>query len=92
MSKVDNIFVRIVRDEKLQRQFEYDASRYRDLAEGKRSANKYVRAIAEIIELLNLKIVEIKSDMKLKHLSGPVIMNDNDFQAIYKMVVTSLNK
>lgn len=92
MSKVDNIFVRIVRDEKLQRQFEYDASRYRDLAEGKRSANKYVRAIAEIIELLNLKIVEIKSDMKLKHLSGPVIMNDNDFQAIYKIVVTSLNK
>lgn len=92
MSKVDNIFVRIVRDEKLQRQFEYDASRYRDLADGKRSANKYVRAIAEIIELLNLKIVEIKSDMKLKHLSGPVIMNDNDFQAIYKIVVTSLNK
>ena len=92
MSKVDNIFVRIVRDEKLQRQFEYDASRYRDLAEGKRSANKYVRAIAEIIELLNLKIVEIKSDMKLKHLSGPVIMNDNDFQVIYKIVVTSLNK
>ena len=92
MSKVDNIFVRIVRDEKLQRQFEYDASRYRDLAEGKRSANKYVRAIAEIIELLNLKIVEIKSDMKLKHLSGPVIMNDNDFQSIYKIVVTSLNK
>ena len=92
MSKVDNIFVRIVRDEKLQRQFEYDASRYRDLAEGKRSANKYVRAIAEIIELLNLKIVEIKSDIKLKHLSGPVIMNDNDFQAIYKIVVTSINK
>ena len=92
MSKVDNIFIRVVRDEKLQRQFDYDATRYRDLAEGKRSANKYVRAIAEIIELLNSKIVEIKSDMKLKHLSGPVVMNDNDFQAIYKTVVSSLNK
>ena len=46
MSKVDNIFIRVVRDEKLQRQFDYDATRYRDLVEGKRSANKYVRAIA----------------------------------------------
>ena len=34
MSKVDNIFIRVVRDEKLQRQFDYDATRYRDLAEG----------------------------------------------------------
>ena len=92
MGKVDNIFIRVVRDEKLQRQFDYDATRYRDLAEGKHSANKYVRAIAEIIELLNSKIVEIKSDMKLKHLSGSVAMNDNDFQAIYKTVVSLLNK
>ena len=65
MSKVDNIFIRVVRDEKLQRQFDYDATRYRDLAEGKRSANKYVRAIAEIIELLNSKIVALLSRLEI---------------------------
>ena len=65
MGKVDNIFIRVVRDEKLQRQFDYDATRYRDLAEGKRSANKYVRAIAEIIELLNSKIVALLSRLEI---------------------------
>lgn len=92
MSKIDNIFLKIISDEKLIKAYGINPKMYRDLEAGKRTGNVYVKTIAEIVDQLNKKINEVKSDMRIRNKVGPVILDDATFQSIYKKAVSSLNK
>lgn len=92
MSKVDNMFVKIISDKRLADTFDFEPSDYGSLNEGKRAVNPYVKAIAEMVDMLNKKVSEIKSDMGIRNRVGPVMMNESDFQTIYKKIVSSLSK
>ena len=56
MSKVDNIFLKIISDERLISTFDIVPSKYRSLDDGKRALNPYVKAIAEIVDHLGNRI------------------------------------
>lgn len=92
MNKVDNMFLKIISDKRLADAFDFDPSSYRSLDEGKRAVNPYVKAIAEMVDMLNKRISEIKSDMRIRNRVGPVIMNESEYQTIYKKIVSSLSK
>ncbi len=92
MSKVDNIFLKIISDERLISTFDIVPSKYRSLDDGKRALNPYVKAIAEIVDQLNKKISEAKSDMRIRNKVGPVVLDEVDFQPIYKKVLSILSK
>lgn len=92
MNKVDNMFLRIISDEQFASTFDINPSKYRDLNEGKRALNPQVKAIAELIDQLNKKINDVKSDMRIRNKVGPVVLTDTDFNAIYKKVLSMLSK
>lgn len=93
MSKIDNIFVKVITDEEIIR--EYNISRpeqYTNIAQGLRSINAYVVAIATALKNLDTIIEQEKSDMRLRHKSGSVIIKDADMKSVYKKIVTLLEK
>jgi hypothetical protein len=92
MNTLDNLFLKVINDERLSTAFEMEPGKYSGIEEGKRSLNPYVRATAELIAQLNLSINEVKSDMRLRNKVGPVVMNESDFQPLYKKVVALLSK
>ncbi len=92
MNKVDNMFLRIISDERLASTFDIVPSKYRSLDEGKRAINPHVKAIAEMVDQLNKKINEVKSDMRVRNKVGPVVLTDSDINSIYKKVLSSLSR
>lgn len=92
MAKIDNLFLKIISDEQLTKAYNINPNKYRDLDAGKRAIEPSVRAIAEMVDLLNKKINDVKSDMRIRNQVGPVILDDAVFQSIYKKVVSTLSK
>lgn len=93
MSKIDNIFVKVITDEEFVK--EYNVSRpeqYTNIAQGLRSVNTYVVAIATALKNLDTIIEQEKADMRLKHKTGSVIIKDADMKSVYKKIVTLLEK
>lgn len=93
MSKIDNIFVKVITDEEIVR--EYNITRpeqYTNIAQGLRSVNAYVVAISIALKNLDTIIEQEKSDMRLRHKSGSVIIKDADMKSVYKKIVILLEK
>ena len=49
----------------------------------------YIQQDNELIDQLNKKINDVKSDMRIRNKVGPVVLTDTDFNAIYKKVLSS---
>ena len=92
MSKADNMFLRIISDERFASTFDIVPSRYESLNDGKKSLNPQVKAVAEMIHQLNMKINDVKSDMRIRNKVGPEVLTDSDFKPIYNKIVSLLSK
>lgn len=92
MSKVDNVFLKIISDEQFANNFDITPSKYRSLDDGKRAINPHVKAVAEMVDQLNQKINNAKSEMRMRNKVGPVVLTDSDFKPIYNKVVSMLSK
>lgn len=86
------MFLKIISDERLASTFDIIPSKYPSLNEGKKALNPYVKAIAEIVDQLNRKISEVKSDMRIRNEVRPVVLTDSDFKPIYNKVLSLLSK
>ena len=92
MSKLDNIFLRIIQDSQFADTIGNDALRIRNLDDGKRAVNKHIKAVAEVLDMLNKKLAEARSDMSIKGKTGNVVIDDSEYQTIYRKVVSLLTK
>lgn len=93
MDRKDILFLKILADEQFATAFGIDASKYRNLEDGKRELNNAnVRAVAEIVEQMSKKIGLVKSDMNVEHKAGPVVLTKADFTPIYNTIVSWLSK
>ena len=92
MNKVDNMFLKIISDERFASTFDVVPLKYRSLDEGKRALNPHVKAVAEMVDQLNKKINDVKSDMRIRNKVGPVVFTEADFKPIYNKAVSSLSK
>ena len=92
MEKVDNLFLKVINDERLIATYDIVPTKYACLEDGKKALHPQVRAIAEAISLLNKKINEVKSDMRIRNKVGPVDLDEADYQPIYKKIVSLLSK
>lgn len=92
MSKLDNIFLRIIQDEEFEDTIGNEATRVENLEDGKKSLNKHIRAIAEILDQLNKKLATVRSDMHVKGKTGNIVIDDAEYQAVYRKIVSLLSK
>ena len=92
MGKLDTLFLKVINDDELVKAFDINPDTYKDLASGKRSINPYVKAIAEILEQINLKVESEKSMMRIKRKVDSVVLDDAYLQTVYRKIVTPFLK
>lgn len=90
MNKLDNIFLRIINNRQFGETIGQDAVNIKCIDEGKRAANKQIRAIAEILDQLNKKIEMAKVDMRIRGKAGVVELDNSEYAPIYKKILSML--
>lgn len=90
MSKIDTIFKEIISDKELVEAFGYNPSAYTSIAQGSKSTNKYVRAIANMLIAYDKKVEEVGMDMRIKGQTGKIVIEDNVKDSIYRRLVKDL--
>ena len=91
MSKYDILFEKIITSEEFTNELGPDASRYKTIADAKKAVmNKEIRAIAEIISEVGYKFDLKKANAK--PLTEEAILDESEFQSIYRKIVSLLTK
>lgn len=91
MSKYDILFEKIITNEELAEMLGPDARRYKTIADAKKLVlNKRIQAIAEIVNEVGKKYEAKRSEAKVK--LEEVTIDNAEFQAIYRKVVSLLTK
>jgi ribonuclease D len=92
MSKSNNLFLRIIGNENLIAAFDIDPTKYQSIEDGRNSSNLHVRAIAETLIQMEKVINDAQADMRIRNKVGPVVLTDEDYQPVYKKIVSLLSK
>ena len=93
MSKIDNIFAKVISDEAICKEYGItDCYKYQNVAQGLKSLNGYVVAIATVLQQIDKLVEAQKMDMRIRGTQGAVVIKDTDLRAVYKKIVTLLEK
>ena len=93
MSKIDNIFAKVISNPQICKEFGItDPDRYDNIAAGIKSSNGYVSAIATILKEVSFAYETQRQDMALRRKEGVVMLQDNDMKSIYRKIVAILEK
>ena len=77
MSKIDNIFVKIISDEAICKEYGInDPQKYQNIAQGLKSLNGYVVAIATVLQQIDKLVEEQKMDMRIRGIQGAVVLKE----------------
>ena len=93
MSKIDNIFAKVISDEAICKEYGInDPQKYQNIAQGIKSLNGYVVAIATSLQQIDKLVEAEKMDMRIRRTQGIVTIKDADMKSVYKKIVTLLEK
>lgn len=90
MGKYDSLFEMIVSNEQFAEELGAYSGRCKNLADGKKSVNKTMKAIAEVISEIGGKIDSVKTDGKSQ--KSNVNLDDSEMQSVYRKIVSLLTK
>lgn len=90
MGKYDTLFEKIISNEQFADELGIYAGRTKTITEGKKSVNKKVKAIAEVLSEIGAKIDAVKTDGK--SLKDNVNFDNAEMQGIYRKIVSLLTK
>ena len=93
MSKIDNIFAKVISNPQICREYGItDPERYDNIVSGIKSSNGYVSAIATILKEVSMAYELQRQDMVIRRKEGTPVLQDSDMKAIYRKVVSILEK
>lgn len=93
MSKIDNIFAKVVSQPQICKEFGVeDPERYDNIVSGIKSPNGYVSAIATILKEVNMAYELQRQDMAIRRKEGVPVLQESDMKAIYRKIVGILEK
>lgn len=93
MSKIDNIFAKVISNPQICREYGItDPERYDNIVSGIKSPNGYVSAIATILKEVNMAYELQRQEMTIRRKEGTAVLQDNDMKSIYRKVVAILEK
>lgn len=93
MSKIDNLFAKVVSDPAFCREYGVaNPEMYDNIAIGLKSNNGYVVAVATALKEVSFTYDSQVADMRIRGKDGVVVLQDNDMRTIYKKIVTILEK
>lgn len=93
MSKIDNLFAKVISDASFCREYGVtDPERYDNIAAGLKSSNGYVVAVATALKEIHLSYETQLSEMRIRGKEGSVVLQENEMRTLYKKIITILEK
>lgn len=93
MTKLDNIFVKVINDPALVKTYGYDPAKYPDIARGAKALNQQVKLIAEILMEIDREAESQRSSMRMHNEKVESAKLTKEFKnALYKRVINTLLK
>ena len=90
MSKIDNIFRKVISDANLREQYNIDPDEYQNISQGLKSYNLYVKCIATIIQSIDKTIELDKANSYGSNVGTPRVLSDSAKNALYKKILSEL--
>ena len=93
MSKIDNVFAKIISDEAICKEYGInDPQKYQNVAQGLKSLNGNVVALARALPQIDKLVGVQQMDMRIRGIQGSVLIKETDLKSVYKKIVTLLEK
>lgn len=92
MSKIDNIFKKVISDPEMRKQYDIDPKQYSNINQGMMSNNVFVKTVAILLSSIDKHVEADKTNMRIMNQSGPVILTESFKTSLYKKLVSTLQK
>lgn len=91
MSKLDNIFEKVISDPIIAEKYNISAGRYSTIGQGSHAMNPYVKYIARVLSDIDKEVDDVKEKMHHQYQSDSVKLANEQLKAIYKVSLPIIN-
>lgn len=90
MTKLDNIFLKIINDPQLKEHCEIAAEDYQSLNDGLLSNDPYVKVLAMMLKEIDMKLGEIQTNNTVYSNNNTIELSDSQKKTLYNKLMSEL--
>ena len=90
MSKIDNIFMKVISDADFRREYDVHPEVYTSINDGCVATNPYVKSVAKILLQIDSQISEMAREQRIRNLKGKIELPDSFKSKLYKIMIKEL--
>lgn len=87
MSKLDNIFKKVIADEAIAGKYSITPDRYQTIDQGSNAMSPYVKYVARALYSIDKEVEDAKERMRQQYKSDAVKLSDDQLKSIYKITL-----
>ena len=91
MNRIDNIFLRVIKDVDFRREYDVHPELYATINDGYNAANPYVRAVAKILIEVDHQVSEMEREQRIRNLEGKIELPETFKSKLYKVMIKDLS-
>ena len=91
MSKIDNIFKRVLSDADFRREYDVRPEIYETVSDGFLATNPYVKAVARILIEIDKQVSEMEREQRIRNLEGKIELPETFKSKLYKLMIKELS-
>ncbi len=91
MSKIDNIFKKVISDADFRHEYDVHPELYTTVNDGYSATNPYVRAVAKLLWEVDKQVSEMERNQRIRNLEGQIELPDTFKTKLYKIMIKELS-
>lgn len=91
MSKIDNIFKRVISDADFRREYDVRPEIYNSINDGYVATNPYVKTVAKLLLEIEKQVSSLEFDQRSRNLEGKIELPDTFKSKLYKIMIKELS-
>ncbi len=90
MSKIDNIFLRVINDSEFRQEYDVHPENYSNISDGFLSSNPYVCAVAKLLRNVDDQVSEMEREKRMRNTEGKIELPETFKAKLYKVMLKEL--
>jgi 6-pyruvoyl-tetrahydropterin synthase len=91
MSKIDNIFKKVISDADFRYEFDVRPEVYKTINDGCVATNPYVKSVAKVLLEIEKQVSEMEREQRIRNLEGKIELPDTFKAKLYKIMIKELS-
>ena len=91
MSKIHNIFKRVISDADFRREYDVHPEIYATINDGYIATNPYVKSVAKVLLEIDRQVAEMEREQRIRNLEGKIELPDAFKSKLYKIMIKELS-